>query len=173
MNLKHIPALFWKTPASPPSMSRQWRTRPPAALIEGPGPSKALSSATPRFLGPDGFQGVPAADLTGWTRRSGTPGPVLGSRHTLVDKRASKGFEGLNFSAWANISEVYRGGQGKLLLGVPHGTSSRYLSDTNFRHLQGHQGTLSAGERQVPKSRWLGGRDSNPDTQIQSLQSYR
>jgi len=25
----------------------------------------------------------------------------------------------------------------------------------------------------VPKNEWLGGRDSNPDTQIQSLQSYR
>ena len=26
---------------------------------------------------------------------------------------------------------------------------------------------------QVGKHDWLGGRDSNPDTQIQSLQSYR
>ena len=27
--------------------------------------------------------------------------------------------------------------------------------------------------QQVLKNEWLGGRDSNPDTQIQSLQSYR
>jgi integrase len=31
----------------------------------------------------------------------------------------------------------------------------------------------SNGFKQVPGNEWLGGRDSNPDTQIQSLQSYR
>ncbi len=31
----------------------------------------------------------------------------------------------------------------------------------------------SAGFKQIIQNEWLGGRDSNPDTQIQSLQSYR
>ena len=31
----------------------------------------------------------------------------------------------------------------------------------------------SDGLREVLPNEWLGGRDSNPDTQIQSLQSYR
>ena len=37
------------------------------------------------------------------------------------------------------------------------------------------EGTRCQSEdfRQVLKNEWLGGRDSNPDTQIQSLQSYR
>ncbi len=31
----------------------------------------------------------------------------------------------------------------------------------------------SDGFKEVVPNEWLGGRDSNPDTQIQSLQSYR
>ena len=31
----------------------------------------------------------------------------------------------------------------------------------------------SDGFQEVLQNKWLGGRDSNPDTQIQSLQSYR
>ncbi len=40
--------------------------------------------------------------------------------------------------------------------------ASHHSSDSDFQEIQ-----------QLPGNEWLGRRDSNPDTQIQSLQSYR
>ena len=49
-----------------------------------------------------------------------------------------------------------------------HGPGVAYLRATTIRTQAGFQ------EFQQPlKDEWLGRRDSNPDTQIQSLQSYR
>ena len=52
----------------------------------------------------------------------------------------------------------------------------RRLGSEGFRHrdLPATKSKLeSVGFKEVLPNEWLGGRDSNPDTQIQSLQSYR